>query len=88
MSTLKKAKLDNLSTLQSKLLFNYFEANKKKKAFTKLTADLKDPAVTIVDALGGQEISMPATAEKVWKACKTMKKSNAKAAYEVNYENI
>ena len=54
MSTLKKAKLDNLSTLQSKLLFNYFEANKKKKAFTKLTADLKDPAVTIVDANGGQ----------------------------------
>ena len=54
MSTLKKAKLNNLSTLQSKLLFNYFDANKKKKAFTKLTADLKDPAVTIVDALGGQ----------------------------------
>ena len=54
MSTLKKAKLDNLSTLQSKLLFNYFDANKKKKAFTKLTADLKDPAVTIVDANGGQ----------------------------------
>jgi len=54
MSTLKKAKLNNLSTLQSKLLFNYFDANKKKKAFTKLTADLKDPAVTIVDANGGQ----------------------------------
>ena len=34
----------------------------------------------VIDALGGQEISMPATAEKVWKACKTMKKSNAKAA--------
>ena len=29
---------------------------------------------------GGQEISMPATAEKVWKACKQMKKSDAKAA--------
>ena len=54
MSTLKKAKLNNLSTLQSKLLFNYFDANKKKKAFTKLTADLKDPAVTIVDANRGQ----------------------------------
>ena len=34
----------------------------------------------VIDALGGQEISMPATAEKVWKACKTLKKSNAKAA--------
>ena len=54
MSTLKKAKLNNLSTLQSKLLFNYFDANKKKKAYTKLTSDLKDPAVTIVDANGGQ----------------------------------
>ena len=54
MSTLKKVKLNNLSTLQSKLLFNYFDANKKKKAYTKLTADLKDPAVTIVDANGGQ----------------------------------
>ena len=54
MSTLKKAKLNNLSTLQSKLLFNYFDANKKKKAYTKLTLDLKDPAVTIVDANGGQ----------------------------------
>ena len=34
----------------------------------------------VIDALGGQEITMPATAEKVWKACKSMKKSNAKAA--------
>jgi carbon-monoxide dehydrogenase large subunit len=34
----------------------------------------------VIDALGGQEITMPATAEKVWKACKAMKKSNAKAA--------
>ena len=34
----------------------------------------------VIDALGGQEISMPATAEKVWKACKSLKKSNAKAA--------
>ncbi len=34
----------------------------------------------VIDALGGQEISMPATAEKVWKACKNLKKSNSKAA--------
>ena len=34
----------------------------------------------VIDALGGQEITMPATAEKVWKACKGLKKSNAKAA--------
>ena len=54
MSTLKKVKLNKLTTLQSKLLFNYHNANNKKKAFTKLTADLKDPAVTIVDANGGQ----------------------------------
>ena len=58
MSTLKKAKLNSLSTLQSKLLFNYFDANKKKKAYTKLTIDLKDPAVTIVDANGGQAFTV------------------------------
>ena len=34
----------------------------------------------VIDALGGQEITMPATAEKVWKACKALKKSNSKAA--------
>ncbi|MDB3986697.1 xanthine dehydrogenase family protein molybdopterin-binding subunit [bacterium] len=34
----------------------------------------------VIDALGGQEISMPATAEKVWKACKVLKKPNSKAA--------
>ena len=34
----------------------------------------------VIDALGGQEVTMPATAEKVWKACKNLKKSNAKAA--------
>jgi carbon-monoxide dehydrogenase large subunit len=34
----------------------------------------------VINALDGQEISMPATAEKVWKACKELKKSNAKAA--------
>ena len=28
----------------------------------------------------GTEISMPATAEKVWKACKENKKINSKAA--------
>jgi carbon-monoxide dehydrogenase large subunit len=33
----------------------------------------------VIDAIG-TEISMPATAEKVWKACKENKKSNAKAA--------
>jgi len=34
----------------------------------------------VINALGGKEISLPATAEKVWKACKELKKSNAKAA--------
>ena len=34
----------------------------------------------VINALGGQEISMPATSEKVWKACKQMKKNDAKAA--------
>ena len=40
------------------------------------------PAVmnAVIDALGGQEITMPATAEKVWRACKSVKKSNYKAA--------
>ncbi|MSP11189.1 MAG: xanthine dehydrogenase family protein molybdopterin-binding subunit [Pelagibacteraceae bacterium] len=40
------------------------------------------PAVmnAVIDALGGQEITMPATAEKVWRACKSLKKSNYKAA--------
>jgi carbon-monoxide dehydrogenase large subunit len=33
----------------------------------------------VMNAIGA-EISMPATAEKVWKACKDMKKSNSKAA--------
>ena len=39
------------------------------------------PAVmnAVVDAIG-TDISMPATAEKVWKACKDTKKSNSKAA--------
>jgi carbon-monoxide dehydrogenase large subunit len=34
----------------------------------------------VINALDGQEISMPATAEKVWNACKELKKSNAEAA--------
>ena len=34
----------------------------------------------VINALGGQEISLPATAEKVWKACKELRKSTAKAA--------
>ena len=40
------------------------------------------PAVmnAIVDALGTDDISMPATAEKVWAVCKNLKKTNAKAA--------
>ena len=33
----------------------------------------------VIDAIG-TEVSMPATAEKVWKACKENKKSNSKAA--------
>ena len=39
------------------------------------------PAVmnAVIDAID-TEISMPATAEKVWKACKANRKSNAKAA--------
>ena len=39
------------------------------------------PAVmnAVIDAIG-TEVSMPATAEKVWKAVKENKKSNAKAA--------
>jgi len=55
MSTLKKhSKLFKLNTEQSKLLFNYNKANDQKKAFSKLASDLKEPAVTIVDANGGQ----------------------------------
>jgi carbon-monoxide dehydrogenase large subunit len=33
----------------------------------------------VVDAIG-TDISMPATAEKVWNACKNLKKTNSKAA--------
>ena len=54
MKTQKKQKQLNLTVDQSKLLFNYNKANENKKAFTKLASDLKDPAVTIVDANGGQ----------------------------------
>ena len=34
----------------------------------------------VINALGGREISLPATAEKVWKACKENNKSKAEAA--------
>ena len=34
----------------------------------------------VINALGGREIQMPATAEKVWKACQENKKSNSEAA--------
>lgn len=51
---LKKQKQPKITVEQSKLLFNYSEAKKNKKVFTKLELDLKDPAVTIVDANGGQ----------------------------------
>tara|TARA_R100000388_G_C7098934_1_gene91186 strand:+ start:110 stop:442 length:333 start_codon:yes stop_codon:yes gene_type:complete len=54
MKSLKKQKQLKLTTEQSKLLFNFNKANENKKMFTKLAADLKDPAVTIVDANGGQ----------------------------------
>ena len=54
MKTLKKTKQSKLTANQSKLLFNFREAYNKKSIYTKLTADLKDSAVTIVDANGGQ----------------------------------
>ena len=34
----------------------------------------------VINALGGREIQMPATAEKVWKACNEIKKTNSEAA--------
>ena len=54
MKTQKKQKQPKLTAEQSKLLFNYREAYNNKSIYTKLTADLKDSAVTIVDANGGQ----------------------------------
>ena len=54
MKTQKKQKQSKLTTEQSKLLFNFNKAYENKKIYTKLTADLKDSAVTIVDANGGQ----------------------------------
>ena len=54
MKTQKKAKQLNLTADQSKLLFNFNKAYENKNVYTKLTADLKDSAVTIVDANGGQ----------------------------------
>ena len=54
MKTQKKQKQSKLTADQSKLLFNFNKAYENKKIYTKLTADLKDSAVTIVDANGGQ----------------------------------
>ena len=54
MKTLKKTKQSKLTADQSKLLFNYNKAYENKKIYTKLTADLKQSAYTIVDANGGQ----------------------------------
>tara|TARA_B100001287_G_scaffold248011_1_gene226986 strand:+ start:773 stop:1102 length:330 start_codon:yes stop_codon:yes gene_type:complete len=54
MKTQKKQKQLKLTVDQSKLLFNFNKAYENKKIYTKLTADLKDSAVTIVDANGGQ----------------------------------
>jgi len=34
----------------------------------------------VINALDGQEIQMPATAEKVWKACNNLKESKSEAA--------
>ena len=54
MKTQKQKKQFALTAEQSKLLFNFNKAYENKKVYTKLTADLKDSAVTIVDANGGQ----------------------------------
>ena len=54
MKTQKQKKQFALTADLSKLLFNFNKAYENKKVYTKLTADLKDSAVTIVDANGGQ----------------------------------
>ena len=54
MKTQKQKKQFALTADQSKLLVNCNKAYENKKVYTKLTADLKDSAVTIVDANGGQ----------------------------------
>ncbi len=54
MSTLKKVKLNKLTTLDSKLLFNYAEAKTNKKAFTDLEKSIKKDAVSLVAKHGGQ----------------------------------
>ncbi len=55
MSTLKKkTRLNNLSTLDSKLLFNYAEVKTKKKAYTDLEKSIKEDAVKLVAKHGGQ----------------------------------
>ena len=50
----KQSKQLKLTTDQSKLLFNYFDATNKMKSLKTLRDNLKDPSVTIVDANGGQ----------------------------------
>ena len=54
MNVTKKSKQLKLTTDQSKLLFNYFDATNKMKSFKTLRDNLKDSAVTIVDANNGQ----------------------------------
>ena len=54
MNVSKKSKQLKLTTDQSKLLFNYFDATNKMKSFKTLRDNLKDSAVTIVDANNGQ----------------------------------
>ena len=57
MNVTKKTKQLKLTTDQSKLLFNYFDATNKMKSFKTLRDNLKDPSVTIVDANGGQVLT-------------------------------
>ena len=54
MNVSKKSKQLKLTTDQSKLLFNYFDSTNKMKSFKTLRDNLKDSAVTIVDANNGQ----------------------------------
>ena len=52
--TKKQSKSLKLTSQQSKLLFNYFDATNQMKHFKKLREDLKDDAVMLVDDNGGQ----------------------------------
>lgn len=52
--TKKQSKSLKLTSQQSKLLFNYFDATNQMKHFKSLRDNLKDSAVTIVDANGQQ----------------------------------